>query len=216
MEKSQQSIVRIFKDSPQSRRYDIELSTGRVISIHEDVLVAFGLHKGMTIETDQWQHWLEEDERVKIRQTAYRYLSYRPRTSAEVTQYLCKHEWQEGLVEQVVEELSSSRYIDDRAYAVEWVRQRQQNKGIGMKRLRQELIQKGVALHWIEEALLHIDEDQERQQAMTIAERRYLRICHERWDKIERRIGSYLIRRGYSTQIVYPILSELRNRHRGG
>jgi regulatory protein len=208
-----QRIVRIYQEAAHSKRYLLEIEGGRSVSIHEDVLVTYGLYKGMTVDEEQIAAWCEADERNKVRQAAYRYLSYRPRTAWELKKHLQRQQWRAAVIDHIMVELQEAGYLDDRIYAVEWVRQRGDQKGLGPKRLRQELINKGVAESFIEEALHQWDEEKERQRAMEIAKRRYLRIEQEPWPKIERRLGSYLARRGYSMTVIYDVLSQLREQY---
>lgn len=211
-----QRIVRIYQESAHSKRYLLEIEGGRSVSIHEDVLVTYGLYKGMTVDEEQIAAWCEADERNKVRQAAYRYLSYRPRTAWELKKHLQRQQWRAAVIDYIMVELQEAGYLDDRTFAAEWVRQRGVQKGLGPKRLRQELINKGVAESFIEEALHQWDEEEERQRAMEIAKRRYLRIRQEPWPKIERRLGSYLARRGYSVTVIYDVLSQLREQYRKG
>lgn len=207
-------IVRIYQQEAHSKRYLLEIEGGRSVSVHEDVLVTYGLYKGMTVDEEQIAAWCEADERNKVRQAAYRYLSYRSRTAWELKQHLQRQQWHAAMIDQIIAELQEAGYLDDRTFAAEWVRQRGQQKGLGPQRLRQELINKGVAESLIEEALHQWNEEEERQRAMEIAKRRYLRIEQEPWPKIERRLGSYLARRGYSMAVIYEVLGQLREQYR--
>ncbi len=184
-----------------------------LFSVHEDVLVRYGLYKGMAVDQEQIRDLLTAEEHNKVRQAALRYLSYRPRTCQEVREYLARKEFSEENVEKVLHELQQQGFLNDREFALAWVRERRNSKGHGPLRLRQELARKGIAAKWIDEALAHTDEEEERQLAMKIAERRYLRICHEPWPKVERKLGQYLFRQGYPSEIVYSVLSDFRSRH---
>lgn len=208
-----QLITRIEKKSTYSRRYQIYVNDELLFSIHEDVLVKHRLYKGMPIDSQQIQEILSSEEVGKVRQTALRYLSYKPRTVREVEQYLQEKEFATEYIEQVITDFQALGYLNDRQYALSWVEERRTHKGHGKIRLRQEMLKKGIAEKWINEALSYTDEDEERQQAMKVAERRYLRIYRDPWSKVERRLGQYLLRQGYSAEVVYPILAIFRSRH---
>jgi regulatory protein len=45
-----------------------------------------------------------------------------------------------------------------------------------------------------------------------VAERRYSRLCHEDWQTVERRLGSYLLRRGFPSYLVRQALQHIRNK----
>ncbi|TCS92590.1 regulatory protein [Hazenella coriacea] len=206
-------ITRIEKKSTYSRRYQIYVNDELQFSVHEDVLVKHRLYKGMPIDPQQIQEILSSEEYGKVRQATLRYLSYKPRTIWEVKQYLAGKDFATEYTEQVIQDFQDQGYLDDRQYARSWVEERRAHKGHGQIRLRQEMLKKGIAEKWIDEALSYTDNDEERQQAMKIAERRYLRIYQDSWPKVERRLGQYLLRQGYSAEIVYPILTIFRSRH---
>ncbi len=210
------TITGIQKEKSSAKQYRIYVDGDDVLSIHEDVLVKFGLHKGMIVQPDQLMEWAREDEYMKVRRAAFQYLKVRARSVHEVRVYLTRNEWDPEICERVIAECIEWGYLDDEAFAKAWVAERRKRKGLGKIRLRQELREKGISLENIEKILIDIDEDEERQQAMEIAERRYLRIQDQPWSKIERRIGQYLMRRGYSSNMVYSILYQLRTRKMDG
>ncbi|PRZ15486.1 regulatory protein [Laceyella sediminis] len=205
-------ITRIEKCSKQAKRYRIFVDGTEVCSVHEDVLVKFHLYKGMEMEPSQLEELLQEEEYNKVKQAVMRYLSYKPRTVYEVKQHLNEKGYEAALGEQAIKEMEAQGFLDDRQYAKSWVAERHRHKGYGTLRLRQELTKKGVASSHIDEALAEMDEEEQRQLAMKIAERRYLRICGEPWPTIERRLGQYLLRQGYPVSLVYEILREFRDR----
>lgn len=207
-------ITRIEKESTFGQRYHIYVDGEFVLSVHEDVLVKYRLHKGMDVGEDDCQHWLLAEEQNRARQVAFKYLGFRPRTIHQVRQYLLEKEFALEQIEVVVEEMVHQGYLNDQQYARAWVQERQKLKGLGSARLRQELKQKGIADHWIDEALSYIEREEERQLAMDLAERRYSRIHEDLWPKVERKLGQYLMRRGFSADLVYPILQHFRSIHR--
>jgi regulatory protein len=206
------TITSIEQAKKNAKRYHIYVNEQYTLSVHEDVLVKFGLHKGMEVDAHELETWLTADETARIRQAVYHYLSYRARSAQEVRDYLRRKEWEPELIEQVITEFTQQGYIDDRAFAENWVRSRQARQGLGKNRLRQELQKKGISRANQEEVLTQLDEEVERQQARELAERRYLRIQGEAWPKVERKIGQYLLRRGYQMDMVYSILRELREK----
>lgn len=209
-------ITRIEKASTFGKRYNIYVNGEFELSVHEDVLVKFRLHKGMEVADGELDTWLKAEEQTRARQIVLKFLGYRPRTTQEVRKHLMEKEFADELIQSVIAEMIQCGYLNDQQYAHAWIKERQVTKGFGAQRLRQELKQKGIADHWIDEAISYIEQEEERQLAMDLAERRYLRIYQDAWPKVERRLGQYLLRKGFSSDIVYPILHHFRNRHREG
>ncbi|MGA9174984.1 MAG: regulatory protein RecX, partial [Thermoactinomyces sp.] len=156
---------------------------------------------------------LTAEEYNKVRLAALRFLSYKPRTVYELRQHLERKEFSGTMARQVIAEMEKLGYLDDRQFAREWVRERLHRKGFGTRRLKQELMRKGIASSLIDEALIEVDEEEERRLAMQVAERRYLRIGREPWPTVERRLGQYLLRQGFSMGLVRSVLNQFRTRY---
>lgn len=206
-------ITRIEKPYQHKERYHIYVDGEYFLSVHEDILVKYRLHKGMEIDESEIQQWLEAEEYNKVKQMALRYLSYKPRTTQEVKMYLNRKGCEGDTIEQVIDEMEKNGFLNDLEFAKAWVNERQRHKGYGKRRLKQELLKKGMDPAVVDEVLIHIEEEDERQLAISIAERRYLRLCHESWPRIERRLGNYLLRQGFSMGMVYEVLNLFRTRY---
>ncbi|MBA4603729.1 RecX family transcriptional regulator [Thermoactinomyces sp. AMNI-1] len=209
----ERKITQIEKPSSRTKRYNVYVDGECLLSVHEDVLVKYRLHKGMEIDEKEIHALLEAEEYNKAKQVALRYLSYSPRTVQELKSYLNRKGYDGGNTERVIHELEKLGFLNDLEYAKAWVEERKRHKGYGKKRLRQELLKKGIALLIVDGILADMDDDEQRRLAISIAERRYSRICGEPWPKIERRLGNYLVRQGYSMSIVYEVLHLFRIRY---
>lgn len=204
------TITRIEKAKNEERRYHIFVDDRKVLSVHEDVLVKWGLHKGMTVRLEQLSEWARADEYAKVQRAVHRYLGYRARSTHEVRKYLERKGFDPVMCEEVIQECVEQGYLNDQAFAQAWVEERAIRKGLGKNRLRHELKQKGISSSDIENVLQNINEEEERQKAWELAERRYLRIQDQPWPTIERRIGQYLMRQGYSWNLIHSILNQLQ------
>ncbi|SMO55813.1 RecX family transcriptional regulator [Melghirimyces algeriensis] len=209
-------ITRIEKQKSGAPRYNIYINGNYRFAVHEDVLVRFALSKGMQVDAGEVEHILKEEERNKVRQSALRYLSFRPRTVYEMKQHLAGKGYETTFVDETVTEMIHQRYLDDRRFAEAWVEERRRRKGFGTRMLKQELEKKGVSSKIVDEVLDRLNEDEERELALEMAERRYRRLAGESWPKVERRLGQYLLRRGFVSSLVYELLREFQRRHKEG
>lgn len=129
---------------------------------------------------------------------ALRYLGARARTVREVERHLDSCEYGEVEVYETVERLKELGLVDDLAYANEFVRTRLATKPISRAHLREQLLAHEVEAQAIEQALLQLDDDAQRQSAISVAEkytRQYARLTpEERNEMVLRR----LLSRGYS------------------
>ena len=142
-------------------------------------------------------------------QVALRYLSQKDRTEKEVIAYLENRGFAAGDIEETLATLRGRRYLDDRRVTELYVKDRIERSYWGPIRLRYDLHHRGVEDEIIESAMEKVMK--ERQEDERILARRaadqYLRthpsITEE---QKERRLASYLSRKGFSPEVVRPIL----------
>lgn len=75
---------------------------------------------------------------------ALRFLSYRPRSEAEVKSRLRTH-FSDRIVQQVIESLKEQKLVDDEAFAILWRNSRESLNPRSAAAIKRELICKGVA-----------------------------------------------------------------------
>ncbi|HET6464632.1 MAG TPA: regulatory protein RecX, partial [Nitrospiria bacterium] len=102
---------------------------------------------------------MDEEHLRKARDTAYRCLARGPRSRIEVERRLRQKNYSDSIIHQVLRHLEEYRYIDDRALARQWARDRLTRRHWGPSRLRMELERKGIAREWTEEALRELFEE---------------------------------------------------------
>lgn len=186
------------------------------MSVHEDVVVKCRLAKGKILTKKDWMYLLDEEEQNQAKQAALNYVNYKPRTKAEVLRHLQRKGFASKPIEASLTWLETYGYIDDRAFAKAWIEERSRLKGKGREALRHELKQKGIDGHEIRKALDAFTDEDERELAREWAYKRYEQIKHLPWVQVERRVGSFLQRRGFPFAMILDVLRELHATHREG
>jgi len=136
---------------------------------------------------------------------ALRYLSFRARSEKEVRDYLCRHQVPEETATAVLSRLRELRLVDDVAFAMAWIEERRRLRPRGARALSQELRRKGVASETIE-AVLPADDPEE---AYRLARRRAQHLDRSDRQAFRRRLSAYLLRRGYSYDLVGTLVDRL-------
>jgi regulatory protein len=137
--------------------------------------------------------------------SALRYLSYRPRTEAEVRQKLLSR-FPKGVTEQVIRRLHALGLLNDREFTRLWVEQRQRSRPRGKRLLHQELARKGVAKAVIEEALASTRDEEAAYQA---GRRKAATLSASDFRGFRNKLGPYLQRRGFSYEIAKQAVERL-------
>ncbi|MFW5942561.1 MAG: RecX family transcriptional regulator [Chloroflexota bacterium] len=168
--------------------------------------VAIGLRVGQSLDDEAISAIQDEEAFERAKKSAFRYLSYRPRSVAEVRQNLLGKEYESALVERVVDYLRQNEYLDDEAFARYWVEQREAFKPRSRFALQQELYQKGVARAIIDKAVENVNESAAAERA---AAKRARRWAHLPYDEFRQKVAGYLQRRGFRYAIVKPVVKKV-------
>lgn len=153
----------------------------------------------------------EEESKAPIRQRALRLLDSRGRSRHELRQRLAENEdFSARLIEEVLDDLTRAKLIDDHQFADDWVRQRAGRRGKSRRALSRELREKGISADIREEALDQISDSQEADTARRLAEKKAATIRtvpedYAQRQKDLRRIVGVLARRGFSGEVAMPI-----------
>lgn len=169
--------------------------------LHEDIIVRYKLLKGTLLNEAAIDDIQVANERHQAYMLAVAYLGARARTSKEIERYLLRKEVQPELIVQVVERLESERFIDDTDYATRFAGARLRLQHKGSRRIKQELIQRGVAKTVAAAAVDGLDSEAELQAAVRVATKKWPYLKGEDRDR-KRKLLMFLLRRGYPHPIV--------------
>lgn len=150
-----------------------------------------------------------QDERQKAYDRALRFLSFRPRSQAEVRRNLLAAGLEADLVEATVTRLVAEGYVDDAEFARFWVANRQQFRPKGSQALRGELRQRGVAAETVEAALVDLDPEVSAYEAGYPRAVRLAALAQTDPPAFRRKLGDFLLRRGFDYAIVKQTVSRL-------
>lgn len=171
-------------------------------------MTAVSLRIGQTLTTAEIEKLQQADELENAKQSAIRYIGYRPRSTAEVRTHLRQKGFADTAVAQACERLQEVGLLDDAAFAHYWVEQRETFKPRSQMALRQELQQKGVSREIIESVLTTVDETDTARQAAQKQVARWQRLPEA---EFKQTLSSYLQRRGFSYDLIKQIVNECWN-----
>ena len=169
-------------------------------------IVAAWLQVGQVIGDEKIELLKAEDEREVAFQQAVRYLSYRPRSEAEVRQQLESQDLSEQAIQDAVERLARNGLLDDSRFASTWVENRSEFRPRGRRALAFELRRMGVSPQVIESSLEGIDENELAYQAGLKQVRKYQRL---EWQDFRQKMIAFLARRGFSYEVSNPVAARL-------
>ncbi len=145
----------------------------------------------------------------KAREYAFLLLKFRLRSEKELVQRLKQKGFSEELSQDTANFLKDKKFIDDRIFAKGWVSSRLK-RPFGLRRIKQELVQKGLDKEVIEETFARAKEDYDEGGVVReLAERKFSKLKGIEPLKAKQRVYAYLMRRGFSPDLVGEVVKKL-------
>ncbi len=170
-------------------------------------IVAGWLQIGQILDEEKIAELQAEDEREMAYIRALNFLSYRPRSIAEIERNLRKYKVPEEIIPAAIERLKKQNFVNDQEFAKMWVENRNTFRPRGKRALRLELRQKGISDENIQPILDDlVDEESLAYQAGI---KKAQKLANLEWQDFRRKLAAFLARRGFSYGIISPLLRPL-------
>ncbi|MGH2592333.1 MAG: RecX family transcriptional regulator [Anaerolineae bacterium] len=179
------------------------------VNVYLDGKFAFGLaaieamrlRRGQVLSDEDIARLRDRDTVEKAHERALHFLSFRPRSEAEVRRNLKDARFAPDAIQAVIDRLKRADLVDDRAFTQYWLDNRGQFSPRSARALEVELRQKGVAAETIAEVLQATahDEDTAALQAALPKARRLAALDAR---EFKQKLGTYLVRRGFSYEVA--------------
>ena len=202
-----QKITDIQPQKRNKSRVNVYVDGEYVLALELLTVMKLGLKIGTEVtETQLAEAALDTEQSVAL-ERAMNYIARGRKTSFQLRKYLTDKEYAPAVVNYVMDKMKYYGYIDDKAYAQAYVEQNSQSKGA--RRVKQELIQRGIKLSEAEEV-----SEQERDFSLDNATRladRYMRgkDCDI---KTIVKLQRYLVSRGYDFDIVNSVVRAYKDK----
>lgn len=199
------SKITAIETQKRSGRVNIYLDGIFAVGIDEKLLVDFNLYKDRELSEAEVKELKEAENLSKCLTKAYRFLSFRARSKAEMEKKLLE-KFSPETVQKALKKLADYNYINDAEFARAWVETRK--SGRGKRMLAFELKNKGVAKETIDEALADLENAEELEHALSLVRTK------PKYQNLERneayqKVGSFLSRRGYSYDTIKEVINEI-------
>ncbi len=146
------------------------------------------------------------DQGPRAMAQALRYLSYRPRSRAELEGRLCRH-YPPPVVAETLDRLETLKLLDDAAFARLWRDSRDASSPRSRSLVSRELLQKGVSRDVIGEATAGIEDEANAYRA---AQKKARSLSMLDYETFGRRLAAHLLRRGFSFSLTRRTVERLR------
>ena len=197
--------MKILEAAIRRRRlYLVRLDDGTEQTVDRQTFDESPHRVGEDITPDQWAHLLERSQYNRARERALYLLGLRDYGCRELEQKLLSEASPE-VAAAVVERLRDVGLLDDSRFAARLARHLNEYKQYPRRRIRQELLRRGVDAATAEEALESL-EGEDFQQALALIEKKYYNKLNDPEDR--RRTIAALARRGFTYAAIRRAIEE--------
>ena len=198
-------IVSEIKKIGKGQRYNVIIDESTSFVIEVDVLARFKLKTGDEIDQETLRQILLENGEFSAFDRALTYLEKNMKTEKGIREYLKQKGYLDETVEKTVKKLKEYGYINDENFAECYIRTYAGKKG--RKKIKYELISKGVELEIIESKLEEfVDEDEEINSCRQIFQK-YMR--NKTFDlKTKQKAIGHLVSKGFAFGTINKAIEE--------
>jgi len=203
-------ITEIRKSPGEGLRLTVFVDGAEAFTVSEEVARELDLSVGRELAPAATERLGKGDERTRAREAALRLLAVRARSEGELVDRLRRKGFSEELTTVVISALAGVGLVDDAAFARAWADEKVRLRPIGPRRLTSELLSKRISR---ELAALVVEETFREHSELELARRaveKKVRVSGGA-DAAKRRarLHSFLLRRGFSYEVVSTVLKEL-------
>lgn len=176
---------------------DIYFDNNEFINIHKDVIINLNLFVDKPIDFAELEKIKKEDEYLRIKNSAFRILTRRANSEAELIKKLKRKEYSLPAINRVVSELRNKGYINDFDFAVRYSEMRL--KKYGWNRIKNELFRKGISKEILPKIESAINIKTEEDYLIEIASKKLNSIIKKENDlyRIKQKLFGFLVRKGF-------------------
>ncbi len=183
----------------RGKQVNVFLDGKFALGLEAEVAIKENLQVGQELSANQIEALARSDHFHRCLSAAARYLSYRPRSEAELRERLQRRGFDGDSVETVIAKLKEQGLVDDMAFAQFWRDNRESFSPRSQWLTKLELRQKGVAGDIIDQVVDAIDNADSAYRA-ALSKARSLPPTD--YQGFRRRLGEYLKRRGFSYGVI--------------
>lgn len=202
-------ITRIQAGKRNKNRVNVYINYEYTFSCNAELVYKFNLRKDEEIDLEYVKELVIEDNYLSCKESALKTISRTYKTEKEMKDKLEMKGYDDSSIERVMSFLKEYTFIDDNKYVEMYIKDNCSKSG--RNKIKYNLSRKGIKDDLIQEKLSLIDEDEEVNSVMELAQKKYniLRKSEDDKYKIRTKLVQFLLRRGFKYDIIKTVLNDL-------
>lgn len=202
-------ITKIEVQKRNKDRVNVYVDNNYAFSVNNELVYKEGLKVNLEVDEEKILSIAKEENKLKCKETALRIIERSYKTEKEMEERLIEKGYDLESIDIVIKFLKEYNFIDDQLYAKMFIKDK--IKSQGSQKIKYSLIRKGIDRDIIDNLLLDIDKDEEREVLKELAIKKYNQLIKRESDKYKLRdkLCRFLISRGYDYSTVKDIIREV-------
>ena len=189
----------------------IQLDDDKYLILKLEVFLKSGLKKGDEISEDRFSFLIEQNKLFYIKQKAFRLLGRRQHSSSELRRKLWNKDYEQKLIDEVIEDLSKNGYIDDTEFIRVFMAEKSKTKNWSRKRIKSELIKRGLDSKLIDKILSEQYSESDFDNASTVAKKKVEVLTKRNLEKkdLRTKLSTYLFSKGFDYELIKDVVNQI-------
>ena len=189
----------------------IHFDSESILYLAVEVFLKSGLKKGDEISEDRFSALIEQNKLFHIKQRAFRLLGRRQHSSSELRRKLWQKDYEQRLIDDVIDELTKNGYIDDKEFIRAFVAEKSKSKNWSSKKIKGELRKRGLNQSLIDELLNADTGGNDYENAFKVAKKKFEVLSKRNLEpkELRNKLSTYLFSRGFDYEIIKEVSDKL-------
>ncbi|HJX59133.1 hypothetical protein A2V61_03395 [Candidatus Woesebacteria bacterium RBG_19FT_COMBO_47_8] len=200
-------VITAVKPQRNKKRLNIYLDGKFGFGIDLENFLRLGLKVEEELSEEDIEEIVKKAEFQKTLDKLLRFATLRPRSEKEINYWFKKQKVHESIIPKLFERIKHLDLVDDEAFSGWWIEQRLTFKPKGVRALRQELRQKGIAKEIVDKVLAKTKIDEVGMAKELMQKKAY------KWQNLPKRearlkMSQFLARKGFAWEVIEKVVEK--------
>lgn len=202
-------ITKIEIQKNNKDRVNVYLDGEYALAINAELIYKENLKVKDDVDISKLQEIAEKESYIRCEESAIKIIERSYKTEKEIRDKLKQKGYEEKQINNSIDFLKEYNFINDNTYAKAFIKDKLSSKG--SQKIKYDLMKKGIAKDIIEENLIKVDKNEEKEVALNVGRKKYESIRRKESDnyKLSGKLYRFLISRGYAYDIVKDVVKEI-------
>lgn len=202
-------ITKLEIQQRNKERVNIYIDDNFFLGVNAEIVYDLNLKKGDEVDEDKLKSLIDKEGLSKAKNKAMSILNRTAISEKKLREKLS--DYSDEIVDEVINKLKDYGFINDKDLARRIANDNSNISRFGKNKIRQNLYRKGISKDDIDEAVEEIDSNEQYENALYLARKRYKNLKGEDNRKVYQKLTQHLAYKGFSYDIIKSVIQEVIN-----